>query len=103
MSTRLIKLKDGTLVEVEALPNEPQQISSKQVKQVEENIEKINSVLVAVCQPVIASWKELNQQVNVEKAEVELGLSFEGQGNIDITKAKAGANITVKLTLKYSE
>ncbi len=103
MATRLIKLQDGNLVEVEASPSEPQQISSRQVKQVKETIENIDSVLVAVCQPVVASWKQLNQEVNVEKAEVELGLSFEGEGNIYITKAKAGANITVRLTLKYAE
>ena len=54
MATRLIKLQDGTLVEVEALPNEPQQISSDQVKKVKETIKNIDSVLVAVCQPVIA-------------------------------------------------
>lgn len=103
MATRLIKLQDGTLVEVEALSSEPQQISSDQVKKVKETIRNIDSVLVAVCQPVVASWKQLKQEVNVEKAEVELGLSFEGEGNIYITKAKAGANITVKLTLKDTE
>lgn len=103
MATRLIKLEDGTLVEVEALENEPQQIAADQVKKVKQTVENIDSVLVAVCQPVIASWKQLNKEVNVEKAEVELGLSFEGEGNVYITKAKAGANITVRLTLKYTE
>ncbi len=103
MATRLIQMQDGTLVEVEALPNEPQQISSDEVKKVKKAIQNIDSVLVAVCKPVIASWKELNKEVDVETAEVELSLSFEGEGNIYITKAKAGANITVKLTLKYTE
>lgn len=38
--------------------------------------------------------------MNIEQAEIELGLSFEGEGNLYITKSKAGASLTVKLTLK---
>jgi hypothetical protein len=52
------------------------------------------------CKPIINAWKELSEEIYIEKAEVELGLSFEGEGNIYITKSKAGANLTVKIILK---
>src|SRR5215210_6834188 len=100
MATKLIRLEDGTLVEVEAQPNAVEQISSRTADRVEESLDKIVPILVKVCQPITAAWQQLNQDMLLEQAEVELGLSFEGEGNIYITKAKAGANLTVKLVLK---
>ena len=38
--------------------------------------------------------------MEIEQAEVEVGLNFEGQGNIYITKGKGGTNLKVKLVLK---
>ena len=38
--------------------------------------------------------------MNIEQAEIQLGLSFEAEGNLYITKAKGNANLTIKLTLK---
>ena len=50
--------------------------------------------------PVSEVWSELNQEVEVESAEVTINFSFQGEGNIYVTKAKAGSNLSVKLTLK---
>ena len=50
--------------------------------------------------PVSSAWSEISKEVHIEQAEVELGLSFEGEGNIYITKAKAGAKLNIKLTIK---
>jgi hypothetical protein len=38
--------------------------------------------------------------VAIETAEVTINFSFEGEGNIYVTKAKAGSNLSVKLILK---
>ncbi|GAK56721.1 hypothetical protein U27_03684 [Candidatus Vecturithrix granuli] len=104
MGTKLIKLQDGTLVEVEASPNEVEQIASiDYAKEVQESIEKIKPILLKVCRPVISVWQELNKEMMIEQAEVELGLAFEAEGNLYVTKAKAGANVNVKLTLKPKE
>ena len=100
MATKLIKLEDGTLVEVEAKQNEVEQISSRAADKVQESLDTIVPILVRVSQPIIAACQQLDQGSLLEQAEVELGLSFEGEGNIYITKAKAGANLTVKLILK---
>lgn len=103
MSTRLIRLDDGTLIEVEASPNEVQQVSSRAADRVHESLASIQPLLIGACRPVIAAWRELNREMTIDQAEIELGLSFEGEGNIYITKAKAGANLTIKLIFKASD
>lgn len=101
MPTKLIRLEDGTLVEVETSPDEAQQISGgSTAKRVEANFDKISPILRKVCRPITETWKELSKEMLVEQAEVEIGLSFEGEGNIYITKSKASANLKVKLVLK---
>lgn len=103
MPTKLIELEDGTLVEVEVPKSEAQQISGGLADKVNGTIDKIETVLINAYRPVVAAWKEINQDLLVEQAEIEIGLSFEGEGNIYITKSKASANLTVKFTLKPRE
>lgn len=100
MSSGLIKLEDGILVEVEFSNDEPQEVSDRGSRQVSASINKIKPILVEACRPIAQAWQELSEDVQIEKAEVEIGFSFEGEGNIYITKAKAASNIKVTLTLK---
>lgn len=103
MQSKLIELEDGTLVEVEVAGNEVQEISGGIADKVSATFDKIKPILINTCNPIISAWKELNKEMNVESAEVELGLSFEGEGNLYITKSKAAANVKVKLILKPLE
>ncbi|MBI4783942.1 MAG: hypothetical protein HY785_21870 [Oscillatoriophycideae cyanobacterium NC_groundwater_1537_Pr4_S-0.65um_50_18] len=100
MATKLIKLEDGTLVEVEIPEGQPVQISSRFAERVDTTFEKVKPLLINTCKPIIEACNELSQNVTIEQVEVQLGLTFEGEGNIYITKAKAGANLTVKLLIK---
>lgn len=100
MATRLIRLEDGTLIEAQVPDDEAEQISGGLAKRVDATFEKIKPLLLKTCKPIAETWKELNQEVNIEQAEVEIGLSFEGEGNLYVTKSKASANLTVKLVLK---
>jgi hypothetical protein len=100
MATKLIQLEDGTLVEVEVPPDQAQQISGGFADRVNETFDKVRPILVNTCRPIAAAWKEISKEMEIEQAEVQLGLSFEGEGNLYITKSKAGANLTVKLVLK---
>lgn len=100
MATKLIELEDGLLVEVEVPEDQAQQISGGLADRVSSTFNKIRPLLVKTCRPVAAAWQDLRREVNIEQAEVELGLSFEGEGNLYITKSTAGANLTVKLVLK---
>lgn len=101
MPTRLIKFSDGTLIEVEANPNEPQQIAATQAQWVQETLDQVKPILVNVCKPLVAAWNELSHTMDIEQAEVELGLGFEGETGIPyIVKGTASATLTIKLTLK---
>lgn len=103
MATRLIKLKDGTLMEVSMHGDQVQQISGGLAAKVDATLDKIKPVLLNACKPITAVWKELNKEMHIHQAEVELGLSFEGEGNLYVTRLKSEANLTVKLVLKPKE
>jgi hypothetical protein len=100
MASRLIELEDGTLVEVEAAEDDVQEISFKSADHVSETLDRVKPILVNACRPLAAAWHELQQDMDIEQAEVELGLAFEGEGNVYLAKMKGSANLVVKLTLK---
>ena len=100
MATKLIKLKDDSLVEVEVSGDEVQQISGSLADKVDATITKIKPMLIKTCQPIASAVKDLREDVDLEQVEVEVGFSFDAEGNIYITKAKFGANILVRMTLK---
>ena len=100
MSSKLIKLDDGILVEIDASDDEMSEVSDKSASHVSASLDRVKPILLKACRPIAEVWKELNQDVHIDQAEIEIGFSFEGEGNIYITKAKASSNIKVKLILK---
>lgn len=100
MATKLIQLDDDILVEVEVPPEQAQPISGGAADRVNGTFDKIRPILVKTCRPIAAAWKEINQDMSIEQAEIQLSFNFEGEGNLYITKSKAAANLTVKLVLK---
>jgi hypothetical protein len=99
MASKLIELDEGILVEVEIAEGQAHRISSGFADKVNASLEKVQPLLIAVSRTVGEAWKTITPDVAIQKATVELGLSFEGEGNIFITKAKTGANLTVTLEL----
>ncbi len=83
--------------------DQAEQISGGEIDNVDATIDKIKPILLNICKPITSVWREISKDMEIEKAEIDVGFSFEGQGNIFITKAKAGANLNVKLVLKPSE
>lgn len=102
MATKLIQLEDGTLVEIEVPGDQVQQISGGIADRVQATLDKIQPILVKACRPIAAAWSELDQDMNIQRAEVEIGLSFEGEGNLYVTRSQASANLRVKLVLNPS-
>ena len=100
MGKKLIELEDGMLVEVEVSGEEIEEIAGGLVDRVQTTFAAVHPILVNSCRPIIKAWQELNQEMKVEEAEVEIGLSFSGEGNLYITKSTASANLKVKLLLK---
>ena len=104
MATKLIQFEDGTLVEVKVPPDQVQPISGGAADHIDATVDatlaKVKPLLLKICRPLKEVWDEVNQDMDVETAEVQVGLSFEAEGNVYIAKSKAGANLTVKLVLK---
>jgi hypothetical protein len=100
MSSQLIQLQDGVFVEVEVPAARSRQLSGSFADKVNANIDKIKPILTKITQPILETWNEINQEMLVEQAEVELGLSFDIEGNLYITKATVTSNITIRLVLK---
>lgn len=103
MATELITLNDGTIMEIDAPGEQTVQIAFGAPKPVDTAIEKIKPIILNAVKPITSIWKEISDEVYIEQAEIELGISFEGEGNIYITKVKAGANLNIKLVLKHKE
>jgi Trypsin-co-occurring domain 1 len=98
MASKLIELSDGVMVEAEVSPDEATQIAGGAASRVEASLDRIEPVLLSVCRPITSVWSAITD-LQVDHIEVEIGLSFEGEGNVFLTKAKAGANLTVTLSL----
>ena len=91
---------DGVRVEVEEIDTGPKFTSADLGERLEPGLAQLKPILRRICTPVIDVWKELATTVTVKEADVEIGFSFEGEGNLYITKAKAGANLVVKIKLE---
>ena len=65
----------------------------------QETLDVVEPILVNACKPVIQAWRQLSRELSIEQAEVQVGLGFEGEGNVYIAKVRGNANLTVTLTL----
>lgn len=99
MKTQIVTLEDGTRVQIEVSEDQAQQIAGG-FDTIKGSFDTLQPVLMRVCRPLVNTWQELNKDLSIEQAEVELGLSFEGEGNLFITKSTLSANLKVKLILK---
>jgi len=86
MASELIKLADGILLEVENSDNHVEQISGGSANQLDKNIDIVAPLLKKVIAPLKNTFDELNKDMSIEKAEVEIGLGFEAGGDVFIVK-----------------
>ena len=100
MTSKLIELDDGLLVEVDAPENQLQQISGGSAERVENAIDIVKPILLKACKPLTEVWQELNTEMEISEAIVEIGLGFEAEGNIFIAKGKTNASLNITLKLK---
>ena len=102
MATKLIQLEDGLLVEAEVPEDQAEPISGGAVDRVNATLDVIEPLLVKACKPITAAWQQLSGEVQIDNAQIALGVNFTGEGNVYIAKATAGANLTVTLVLKLN-
>lgn len=105
MNPQLIELADGILIEVEPTQNFATLVDagSPPIEKVDAAINKITPVITKLGQSIAAAWHELNKGMTITETEIEIGLSFEAEGNIYVTKATGNANLKITLTLKPQE
>ncbi len=98
--SKLIKMSDGTLIEVQASPNSMQQISKRNAENVEKGLEQIQPLFQVAIDSVVKNvdWKRDDFALDV--VEIELGIGFEAEGNIYVVKGKGVANFNVKFIIK---
>ena len=101
MSKKLIELENGLLMEVDVPQSEIEMISggSDMVEKVNKSMDTVREMLIKSVEPITQAYEALNQDVVLEKAEVEIGIGFSAEGNIFIAKGKGSANLKVKLVL----
>ncbi len=99
MPTQLIELEDGLLVEVEVPQDQVHQISGGVPEQVDKAIDTVKPVLLKACRPVVSVWNELNKEMSISSAEVELQLGFSASGSVFLAKASGNANLKIKLSI----
>ena len=101
MSKKLIELENGLLMEVDVPQSEIEMISggSDMVEKVNKSMDTVKEMLIKSVEPITQAYEALNQDVVLEKAEVEIGIGFSAEGNIFIAKGKGSANLKVKLIL----
>ena len=103
MATKLIRLGDGLLMEVEAEEGAPRRIAARGAKKVELALDQAEDLLRKAVTPVTAVWGELNRDLTIEKVEISLALGFEAQGNLFIARGSGSANLGFRLTVRPSE
>jgi hypothetical protein len=104
MAMKLIKLDNGLMMEVEVTQDEIEQISGGSgrdeiIDKVQNSMDTVETILKESVKPIVSAYETLNQDVVLEKAEVEIGIGFSAEGNIFIAKGKGSANLKVKLVL----
>ena len=101
MSKKLIELNNGLMMEVEVPESEIEMISGgdEMVSKVQASMGTVETMLIQSVEPIINTYNTLNQEVTLERAEVEIGIGFSAEGNVFIAKGSASANLKVKLVL----
>ena len=88
-------------MEVDIPQSEIEMISggNDMVDKVQSSMGTVEKILLQSVQPIVNAYNALNQEVVLEKAEVEIGIGFSAEGNIFVAKGNANANLKVKLVL----
>lgn len=100
MTSKLIELDEGILVEVDIPKDQVQQISGGAPDRVSNAINAVKPILLKACKPIVEVWQELNQEMEINEASVEIGLGFAAEGHIFIAKGKTKASLNISLKFK---
>jgi hypothetical protein len=99
VSTKLIELEDGILVEVRTQEDGFEALSSRTADRVGATIDSIGPLIVKLCSPIGGALKDLKSLVDIDHVEVALSLGFEVEGNMYVARSKADANVSITFSI----
>lgn len=99
MAGKLIQLDDGSLLEIDVPGDQVREISGGLAYKVDSTFNKLTPLIKNACEPVILALREMSKEVNINEAEIEIGLGFEAEGNAYVTQSKTKSNMTVRIKL----
>jgi len=95
---------DGLLVEVEAEEGGSKVVSRDNTNEIEDrDLGQIETTLGKVAKHIKASWNEINKDMSIKEATVEVSLGFEAEGNLFIAKGKTSSQLKVTFKLEPTE
>ena len=97
----LIKLDDGSLVEVQMPEYMSGEVSSGLAQPTLSNLSEVEKLIYRTAEPIAKAANRISKEQNVSvTADVEMGLGLEAEGHSFITKDKTAANLVVKLSIR---
>ena len=101
MSKQFVEFDNGVMVEIDIDKSEIEAISGgdDMVNKVDKSMKNVKGLLLKSVEPIVEAYEVLNQDVVLEKAEVEIGIGFSAEGNVFVAKGKASTNLKIKLIL----
>ncbi len=77
-------LAPSAIVEAEVPEDEAKPISTNVIKEIKSSFAKVKPILISISRPIAEAWQEINKDMEIEQAEMEVGFNFEGEGNLYI-------------------
>ena len=104
MSKRFIRI-EGLLVEVEESDSNASAVADDDNTRTirDGDLGQIRTTLTTIVRHLKDSWGEINQDMRIKEADVEISLGFEAEGNIFVAKGKASSQLKVTLKLEPTE
>lgn len=101
MGSKLIKLEDGVLIEVEALVGQERLLSAFDSEKVNKKWTDVIEQIQKFATRFNDVWNRLHSDSSAEEATIKLGFNLSGQGDLYIAKLSAGA--TIEISIKYGK
>jgi Trypsin-co-occurring domain 1 len=101
MQSRYIELGDGIIVEVGSPGGAREEMHSASMDRVDSTMEMVGNITEKIVRTIGESFQNMNSAldvpIEVQKAELAIGLSFSAEGSIFVAKTKAEGSIDVKI------
>lgn len=91
MATKLIELKDGTLVEIDLPGEQIEKISGGLADKVDATFNQVKPTLVNICRSFSHASLQDKKRYDYKRSSDRAWFNFEAEGNIYITKVSSGA------------